>query len=154
MVKRIVRVHNYAYTPFSFAIIYGWIVYGLLSINSFLFDVGNIHVSMFFQPPVVEILAGIFIVVGSFLMLLSSRRWERVNTAWTIDKIGMLIAGGGWSCYLIGIALADPNALWRAVICVIFLAALVVRYIFTYYYYKFVKAMVLKLWSSGRIPKQ
>ena len=69
MVKRIIRVHNYAYTPFSFAIIYGWIVYGLLSINSFLFDVGNIHVSMFFQPPVVEILAGIFIVVGAFLML-------------------------------------------------------------------------------------
>lgn len=148
MVKRIMRIENFSYTPFSFAIVYGWIVYGLLSINSFLFESGDIHVGMIFQPPVVEVLSGIFIVVGASLMILSSRKWERVNTSWTLDKIGMFIAGGGWSGYLLGIALADPVALWRAAICVIFLVALIVRYIFTYAYHKFVEARVSK-WNSG-----
>ena len=144
-----------AFTPFSFAILYGWIVYGILIMLSFFtHGVLDIHVGIVFLPPVLELFAGLFIIIGALAMIVSSMRWTELSTAWTIDKIGMLMALGGWASYLAGVVFADPVTIGRVIFSLIFIVALIVRYIFTYTYRKFVRAKVSRLWKSGQIPRR
>ena len=153
MVKSIIGASDPTFTPFSITILYGWVFYGLLSISSYWFDTFDIHHNVNFLPPQLELFAGLFIVLGAILMILSSRSWKKMNTAWTMDKIGMIIALGGWTCYMLGVGLADPTAIGRALFSVIFIVALIVRYILTYTYQQFIKARVAKLWKSGQALK-
>ena len=144
-----------AFTPFSFAILYGWIVYGILTILSFFTDsVLDIHLGIGFLPPELELFAGLFIIIGASGMIVSSMQWTKLSTAWTIDRIGMLMALGGWACYLAGVGFADPVAIGRVTFSLIFIVALIVRYIFTYTHQKFVRAKVSRLWKSGQIPRR
>ena len=155
MVAAINEAQDPAFTPFSFAILYGWIVYGILTILSFFTDgLFDIHIGIGFLPPVLEPLAGLFIVIGALGMIVSSMRWTELSTSWTIDKIGMSMALGGWTCYLAGVGFADPLTIGRVIFSLIFIVALIVRYIFTYTHIKFVRAKVSRLWKSGQIPRR
>ena len=155
MVTVVNEAQDPAFTPFSFAILYGWIVYGILTMLSFFTNgVLDIHIGIGFLPPVLELLAGLFIVIGALCMIVSSMQWTKLSTAWTIDKIGMFMALGGWACYLAGVGFADPVAIGRVIFSLIFIVALIVRYIFTYTHRKFVRAKVSRLWKSGQIPRR
>ena len=155
MVAAINETQDPAFTPFSFAILYGWIVYGILTMLSFFTEsLWDIHIGIDFLPPWLELFAGLFIVIGALGMIVSSMQWTELSTAWTIDKIGMFMALGGWTCYLAGVGFADPLTVGRVIFSLIFIVALIVRYIFTYTHRKFVRAKVSRLWKSGQIPRR
>ena len=155
MVTAINESQDPAFTPFSFAILYGWIVYGILTMLSFFTNgILDIHTGTGFLPPWLELFAGLFIIIGALGMIVSSMHWTKLSTAWTIDKIGMFMALGGWTCYLAGVGFADPVAIGRVIFSLIFIVALIVRYIFTYTHIKFVRAKVSRLWKSGQIPRR
>lgn len=155
MVAAINETQDPAFTPFSFAILYGWIVYGILTMLSFFTEsLWDIHIGIDFLPPWLELFAGLFILIGALGMIVSSTQWTELSTAWTIDKIGMFMALGGWTCYLAGVGFADPLTVGRVIFSLIFIVALIVRYIFTYTHRKFVRAKVSRLWKSGQIPRR
>ena len=155
MVAAINETQDPAFTPFSFAILYGWIVYGILTMLSFFTEsLWDIHIGIDFLPPWLELFAGLFILIGALGMIVSSMQWTELSTAWTIDKIGMFMALGGWTCYLAGVGFADPLTVGRVIFSLIFIVALIVRYIFTYTHRKFVRAKVSRLWKSGQIPRR
>ena len=155
MVAAINEAQDPAFTPFSFAILYGWIVYGILTVLSFFTEsLWDIHIGIEFLPPELELFAGLFILIGALGMIVSSTQWTELSTAWTIDEIGMFMALGGWTCYLAGVGFADPLTVGRVIFSLIFIVALIVRYIFTYTHRKFVRAKVSRLWKSGQIPRR
>ena len=155
MVAAINETQDPSFTPFSFAILYGWIVYGILTMLSFFTEsFWDIHIGIDFLPPWLELFAGLFILIGALGMIVSSMQWTELSTAWTIDKIGMFMALGGWTCYLAGVGFADPLTVGRVIFSLIFIVALIVRYIFTYTHRKFVRAKVSRLWKSGQIPRR
>lgn len=152
MVKRVLlNLQGSGFTPFSITILHGWIVFGLWTIFSFYTKSYNNNLTLLFTPPILEFVAGLLIAVGAFLMVLSSRRWDHMNTIWILDKVGMVFSSAGWIVYAIGISSGGTSSLTGLLVCAIFLLALLARFIFTYTYEKFVKLRVFRLWKNGLI---
>lgn len=153
VLHRISGHHGTGFTPFSFAILYGWMAFGLLSIIMFWVKLHDQLPASIFQPPVFELISGLMIMVGSGLMLAGSNDWEDVRTGWMLDNIGMIFATGSWVLYSIAIFPPSLHSIGEFAICVLFIAALVTRFLFTRTYERFVKSRVFRLWKTGSIQQ-
>ena len=153
MLNRISGYHGTGFTPFSFAILYGWMAFGFLSVVMFGVKHHDDSLMSIFQPPIFELISGIMIIVGSGLMLAAANDWEDVRTGWLLDNLGVIFATGSWVLYSIAIFPPDWYSVGEFAICILFIAALVTRFLFTQIYERFVKSRVFKLWKTGSIQQ-
>ncbi len=153
MFNRIPGYHGTGFTPFSFAILYGWMAFGFLSMVMFGVKHHDQSLISIFQPPIFELISGLMLVAGSGLMLFASNDWEDVRTGWLLDNLGMIFATGSWVLYSIAIFPPGLDSVGEFAICVVFIASLVTRFLFTQIYERFVKSRVFRLWKTGSIQQ-
>lgn len=149
MVRRLLIGEKSGYTPFSIVILCGWVIYGVASLVSVFTTPHGIDLTWIMEPVWLEFAAGVFIVVGSLLMIFSAHKWKLINTRWKMDYAGMSLAFGGWSAQFISALFVDSWTKMGDMIYVgAFMLAIVFRFIFTYSYEKFVRMKVFK-WNNG-----
>lgn len=150
MVKRIIKSDDIAgYTPFSLAILYGWIAFAVVGIASFIVKtLGGPSMTLGFELAFLEAITNVFIAFGAGFMIVSSRV-DELGLAWKLDNIGIRLSLGGWIGYTIGILKADWMVIGGVSICLLFIAAIITRWVSTYTYEKFIRMRVSKLWNHG-----
>lgn len=150
MVKRIVRGENIiGYAPFSLAILYGWIAFGIIGVISYVLKLfGGPNITLGFEPAILEAVTNILIALGAMFMIASSKT-DELGSAWRRDNIGIRLSLGGWVGYTIGILRADWMVIGGVVICLLFITAIIARWVSMYTYKKFIMIRVSRLWNRG-----
>lgn len=79
-------------------IVYGWFVIGLsLILASF---VPNLRVAPAIRhEPMMELIMGILLSIGSFLFLMSTRNWSKESTTWRLELIAHPLMISMWLFY-------------------------------------------------------
>lgn len=138
------------YSPFSFTVLVGWIVYGAISAVSFFTAPHGADLTPMMKPEILELLSSMFLVIGSALMIASAKKWDDLKISWGMDYAGMLLAMGGWIVQIIGnFATYETTVVGGSVLFFGFIVAIIVRFFYTYSHERFVKYRVGKIWKNG-----
>lgn len=143
----LIKEYHHGITPFAFAVIVGWIVFGSLLMISGIFSGQGweFFPSIEDVPEIVEFMTGAFIAFGAGGMLAASRPASTIRQALKQEYAGLILAIAGWATYGFTALFSVPLAVGPWLIGFTFVAAAAMRLHGTFFYEKRLRKVT---WSS------
>ena len=121
-------IHNNRPTPFTTAIIFGWLVIGISFVVSAFIPSWGASLAIPYAVTWVEMLIGGMLTAGAIMALWSPFRSKvLISKQWKLDEVGMWLAAGGWSAYTAAAVITAPLSVLHWLTSATFAIAAVAR---------------------------
>ena len=117
------------FTPFSTAILWGWLIASASLISASFSSDWDASSGLPDMPWFTEAGTGLFIFVGSILMVAAWSRDTYITNLWKLSQMGLVLAGSGWLGYAVAVIIANPASVVQWAISGSFTAACVCRFV-------------------------